>query len=41
MISVAPDVEAFIGGLGVGLVVFFTVLLLTLGAQAIRRMVDG
>jgi hypothetical protein len=39
-VNFSPDVQAFMGGLGVGLVVFFVSLLLTLGAGVIRRMLD-
>ena len=41
MITFGPDINAFMGGFGVGLSIFFVVLLLSLGASAIRRMVDG
>jgi hypothetical protein len=33
----SPDVNAFMGGVGVGLAVLFTALLLTLGIGVIRR----
>jgi len=33
----APDVEAFMGGVGVGLSVLFVTFLLTLGIGVIRR----
>jgi hypothetical protein len=40
-ITHAVPIEAFMGGLGVGLVVVFVTLLLTLGAALIRRFLDA
>jgi hypothetical protein len=37
-VNFAPDVEAFLGGVGVGLSVFFIALLCTMGVGVIRRM---
>jgi hypothetical protein len=38
--STPPDVEAFAGGLGLGLTVFFVALLLSVGVAVIRRFLD-
>lgn len=40
MITPAFRIEAFMGGVGLGLTVMFLCFLLTLGAALIRRMVD-
>jgi hypothetical protein len=37
-VNFAPDVEAFMGGVGVGLAVLFVVLGLLLGVGVVRRM---
>ena len=39
-VNFAPDVEAFLGGIGVGLTAFFCVLVVSLGVGVIRRMLD-
>jgi hypothetical protein len=40
-ITFGADAQALMGGLGVGLSVLFVVLLLTLGAAVIKRMLGG
>lgn len=41
MIVFGADLDAFMGGLGVGLSIFFVVQLLVIGVATVRRMVDG
>lgn len=40
-VNFEPDVAAFMGGLGVGLVAFFSVLACVLGVEVIRRAFLG
>jgi hypothetical protein len=38
--SIGPDVQAFMGGVGVGLAAGFTVVLLLAGVNVIRRFLS-
>lgn len=39
-VDFSPDVEAFMGGAGVGLSVFFVALLLSAGVGVVRRFLS-